>query len=254
MQMPQVVLITAFVFASAILSEYVQLISDRGSFLASVWGRSKCDACSKNIPWYALIPIFGRLIAKSKCVHCGKKVSNKYFWFELVFTSFFAGMLILGPASIVTSAVNLSVLLFLYCATWLLMYEDARNYSVPVSWLVVWAISFGGSWYLFGERQVFLLDALLMAGVLILSLLVVVIRKPKEERDLSSLFGGADFIALGVFALFLGFEKTTLILILTLLSSGVFLLWQKRLKIGQRVPLLTVMLPWGLLALLIYAT
>ena len=108
---------------------------------------------------------------------------------------------------------------------------------------------FGISWFVLGARQLFLLDTLFMGGVLGVSLLVVALQKHGGLKSLTTLFGAADLIVLLEFALLLGFQKTTGILLFSMISALAFLVWQKRLKIGQQVPLLTVMLPWGLIAL-----
>lgn len=236
-------------FIGAILSEYIQLISDRGSFLDSIWGRSKCDTCKKEIPWYALIPLAGRFLSKGKCPNCGKHVAWKYFWFELFFIVGWAVILLLWNAQIMSSLLIAVCVLVLYCVMALLMYEDAKNFSVPVAWLVAWSVVFGVTWYVLGAGQLLFVDTLLMACVLGLSLLVVAARKSGGLKSLSTLFGMADVIVLLEFALLLGFQKTTGVLIFSMISAIAFLVWKNRLKIGQQVPLLTVMLPWGLIAL-----
>jgi len=242
--------LTLFVFiVGAILSEYIQLISDRGSFLDSIWGRSKCDSCKKEIPWYALIPLIGRFLSEGKCPNCGKRVAWKYFWFELLFIVGWAAVLLIWIAQIMSSAIAVAIVLSLYCVTALLMYEDAKRFSVPISWLITWAVAFGITWFALGAGPLFIVDTLLMVVVLGLSLLVVSLQKPGGLKSLTTLFGAADLVVLLEFALFLGFQKTTGVLLFSLISVLVFLVWQKRLKIGQQVPLLTAMLPWGLIAL-----
>lgn len=46
--------------------------------------RSMCLSCEKKIPWYANIPLFSWLFLKGRCIHCGSKVSFKYFLIELL--------------------------------------------------------------------------------------------------------------------------------------------------------------------------
>jgi leader peptidase (prepilin peptidase)/N-methyltransferase len=239
-----------WIATAAVLSEYVQLVSDRGTFFGSISGRSRCDSCQKEIPWYSLVPIIGGFFTRQRCSHCGKQISKSYVRFELMFTVIFGVFLFAVPGMQLASFIDIAALLFAYCVTWLLMYEDAKHYSVPVSWLLTWAISFASVWLLFDGGKIYWVDMLLMSAVLVLSVFVVSIRRKTALKELSSLFGGADVIVLGVITVFMGFEKTTFILILTLLTSGVYLLWQKRLKVGQRVPLLTMMLMWGLAVLL----
>lgn len=244
------IIFIAFAFSGLVLSEYVQLISDRGSFLESLWGRSKCDSCKETIPWYGLLPLVGRFLLKEKCPHCGKKISWNYFIFEAIFgVGWFASLIFLYLSG-TTSVLVLSLFLLLYCATWLLMYEDGKNYSVPVSWLISWCVIYVLTWYFVSiSHHVYLPDVLLMAGTLGLALLSVAIRKPKQERSISKLFGAADFIVLFLFVILLGFQSTTFILVLTMINAIVYLLTKNQLHSGQKLPLLTVMLPWGYLLL-----
>lgn len=237
--------------AGIILSEYVQLISDRGSFFDSILGRSHCDSCKKEVPWYALIPFFGRFLSKGQCPHCGKKIAWKYFHFEVLFSSGWVALLVTLVYFGTTSHIVFAASLLLYCATALLMYEDYKSYSVPVSWLVSWMFIFAATWWSVGGGRIFYADTFLMIGVLFLSLGVVYIRKPKESRSFSNLFGAADILVLILFSLLLGFQKTTWVLIFSMVGAILFLLFQKRLRVGQRLPLLTVMLPWGIIALLL---
>lgn len=244
------IIILAFSFSGLVLSEYVQLISDRGSFLNSLWGRSQCDSCKTTIPWFGLIPLLGRFLLKGSCPTCGKHVSWKYFQFEVIFGLGWIASLAFFYINSITSPLILAVYLLLYCTSWLLMYEDGKHYSVPVSWLISWGITYVLAWFFTSStHQVYPPDTLLMAATLGLALVSVALRKPKEERSISQLFGAADFIVLFLFVLLLGFQYTTVILVLTMINAVLYLLMRKQLKAGQRLPLLTVMLPWGYLLL-----
>jgi hypothetical protein len=91
-----------------------------------------------------------------------------------------------------------------------------------------------------------------MISVLAVSVFVVALQKPKEERSVGSLFGAADLLVLVLFSLLLGFQATTTVIIFTMINAILFLFFQRRLRIGQQLPLLTVMLPWGFIALLLF--
>ncbi|WKZ24159.1 MAG: prepilin peptidase [Candidatus Dojkabacteria bacterium] len=239
-----------FFLLGVLLSEYVQLISDRGTFIGSLFGRSRCDSCQTPLPWWALLPVFGRLLTKSRCFYCNKKISRRYFWFEILFISGWGAVLAGLYAYNMVETPFLAATLLLYSTTALIMYEDYKNYSIPVSWLVSWSIMFAGMWYLYFTGPVYFVDAGLILTVLLFSLAFVLLRKRYKLKQVGDLFGAADVIVLLLFALFLGFQKTTWILLLSLVGAFAFLLLEKRLKQGQQIPLLTVMIPWGVIALL----
>lgn len=49
----------------------------------SLWGRSYCPKCRKNIAWYDNLPIISYFFLNRKCRHCKKKISIQYPAVEL---------------------------------------------------------------------------------------------------------------------------------------------------------------------------
>lgn len=47
-------------------------------------GRSHCDFCKKQIPWFDLIPVFSFFILRRKCRFCNSKISFQYPLVELM--------------------------------------------------------------------------------------------------------------------------------------------------------------------------
>jgi len=50
----------------------------------SLWTRSECPNCHKQINWYDNIPVLSFLLLKTKCRNCKKKISWQYPAVELV--------------------------------------------------------------------------------------------------------------------------------------------------------------------------
>lgn len=246
------VLYLYWLVAGLFISEYVQLISDRGSFIKSAIGRSLCDYCSKEIPWYVLIPIIGRFFVKEQCPYCHHKIARKYLLFEVIFGLYWALALWLYSINVMYSHIGVAALLFAVSCSWLLIYEDLRHFSVPLPWFVTWIVSYVGVWYVLGNRQLYWLDALLAVVSIGLSLFTVSLSKRQEQVDIGSMFGIADTLALIVIALLLGFSQTTVVLVGALILSIGYLVIGKRLKIGQKIPFLTMLLPWSTLLLLFF--
>ncbi len=46
-------------------------------------GRSRCDHCKRQIPWYDNIPLVSFLLLRGKCRHCGKQISEYHPVLEL---------------------------------------------------------------------------------------------------------------------------------------------------------------------------
>ncbi|HEY8109119.1 MAG TPA: prepilin peptidase [Patescibacteria group bacterium] len=48
-----------------------------------VSGRSRCDRCKTQIPWYHNVPLVSFLLLRGKCHHCGKPISEYHPTLEL---------------------------------------------------------------------------------------------------------------------------------------------------------------------------
>ncbi len=79
-------IVGAFVFAyGASIGSFLNVVAwrlprGRALFLPA----SSCPHCGGKIPVYALIPVFGYLFIRGKCVHCGTKISAHYPLVELI--------------------------------------------------------------------------------------------------------------------------------------------------------------------------
>ncbi|MCG2690937.1 prepilin peptidase [Candidatus Parcubacteria bacterium] len=50
----------------------------------SMWNRSYCPKCRKQIAWYDNIPVLSFILLRGKCRHCGKPISWQYPIVELI--------------------------------------------------------------------------------------------------------------------------------------------------------------------------
>lgn len=55
-----------------------------------VTGRSKCPSCDAQIAWFENIPVFGYLVLRGRCRHCGTSISPRYLWIEIACAVLFA--------------------------------------------------------------------------------------------------------------------------------------------------------------------
>ncbi len=60
------------------IGSFLNVLIDRWITGESILGRSYCDYCKKQIPWYDLIPILSFVILKGKTRCCHKKISFYY--------------------------------------------------------------------------------------------------------------------------------------------------------------------------------
>lgn len=57
-----------------------------------VTGRSHCPSCGTQIAWFENIPVFGYLVLRGKCRHCGARISARYPLIEATCAVLFAAL------------------------------------------------------------------------------------------------------------------------------------------------------------------
>jgi prepilin signal peptidase PulO-like enzyme (type II secretory pathway) len=76
-------LIFIFIFG-LIIGSFLNCLIWRLHTEESMWSRSYCPKCKKQIVWYDNIPIFSYIFLLGKCRHCSKKISWQYPVVEFV--------------------------------------------------------------------------------------------------------------------------------------------------------------------------
>jgi len=111
----------------------------------SVWGRSKCPKCHKQLTWYDNIPVLGWLMLRGKCCYCKGGISPQYILMEAVVASLF-------------------VLVFLF------------NIDFDFNRLmdILWSVSFDWHWFLSLLRDWFFLSALVLIFIMDLDWYVII--------------------------------------------------------------------------------
>lgn len=100
---------------------------------------SSCDNCQKEIPKWALIPVFGALFSRFTCSHCGQKFSSRMAIMEFSAAIFFVGLyLFANNIGFINNGneteITLSAKLFLLSLTAgifsLIAFEDWKNHYI----------------------------------------------------------------------------------------------------------------------------
>ena len=74
------------------LGSLTKVIADRSLNSRSLWGRSYCEYCKKQIAWYDLFPFFSYFLLKARCRNCKKPLSFEYPLIELLMGLLIAGV------------------------------------------------------------------------------------------------------------------------------------------------------------------
>ncbi|WP_439426211.1 prepilin peptidase [Oenococcus alcoholitolerans] len=60
-------------------------MADRSNKKESIFGFSKCDSCKKRIRMIALLPVFGWIICRGKCLYCKNNINYFYPLIEFAY-------------------------------------------------------------------------------------------------------------------------------------------------------------------------
>lgn len=161
----------------------------------TIFGRSHCPDCSKQIAWYDNIPLLSFILLKGKCRACSKKISWQYPLVELIMGLLFClAFLNFGnsPLLLIKSFIALSVLILVFIF-------DFRWYLIPVSalfWGGIVIIILGALAYPYnlGAYLFSLIIALALAGLFFGAQYLITRGKGLGEGDIwLGLFLGALF-------------------------------------------------------------
>jgi len=98
----------------------------------TIFGRSHCLKCLKQIDWFDNIPVLSFILLRGKCRHCSKKISWQYPLVELITgILFYIAFLHFGetPLVLLKSFVIIAILVLVFIF-------DFRWYLIPVSSLI----------------------------------------------------------------------------------------------------------------------
>ncbi len=98
----------------------------------TIFGRSHCPKCLKQIDWYDNIPLFSFIFLRGRCRHCSEKISWQYPLVEFIMgLLFYVSFLNFGasPILLLRSFIIISVLVLVFVF-------DFRWYLIPVSALL----------------------------------------------------------------------------------------------------------------------
>ena len=182
------------------------------SFLS---GRSHCTSCGHELGVLELIPVFGWIILKGRCRHCGEKIPFRYPLTELSF----ALITILCLLQFDLTLLGLRNYIFL-CLLFLLTLTDIDAMIIPdgchIIAILVW-IAFA-PFLLQGWADLgFHLLAMLVYGGGLLLVSLIMDRVLGRES-----LGGGDIKLFGVIGLYMGMIGTLFVMITACLTGLIF--------------------------------
>jgi prepilin signal peptidase PulO-like enzyme (type II secretory pathway) len=170
-------------------------------------GKSLCDNCNRNLSWYELIPIFSFIFLKGKCSSCKMKISNFYFFSEILLGMSF--LLLYFISSPVLFFVLLSILYF-----WAV--SDFHYQSIPknitdlvlVVSFVIWLL------FLIYDFDFFRIYPLLLSAGMALIIYIISLKK--------KIFGLGDIIIFFTLSFWFELSLFVSVLLYSIIIGGLF--------------------------------
>jgi len=234
------ILFFIFILGSVVGSFLNVVIFRLGTEDKIVNSRSKCLACSHQLAWYDLFPVFSFLSLGGKCRYCKIKISWQYPLVEIVTGAFFVLLFVknfTGYNPNLFSVIFYVLLVYIFSSLAVIFVYDLRHYIIPDE-VIYPAIAIGFvfvllSFYVGGYDAYYLANHAISAAIAGgFFLFLVVVTKGKG-------MGGGD-VKLGLLmGLVLGFPEIFLALFLSFVSGalvGVTLIIFGKKKMKSMVP------------------
>lgn len=122
---------------------FLNVLIDRLPKGQTIWGRSHCDWCKRQLTWYELIPVVSWITQGARCRRCHKPISIQYPLVELASGLGFVFLYMYSfqsPTILVSQYLLLSSLLVIFVA-------DLKYQIIPDSMILIGVIgAIGGIW------------------------------------------------------------------------------------------------------------
>ncbi|HDQ16660.1 MAG TPA: prepilin peptidase [Candidatus Vogelbacteria bacterium] len=176
--MSLVVVLTGFSFLlGLVIGSFLNVVICRYNTGETLWGRSRCFTCGRELSFKELFPLLSFLIQKGKCRNCLSKISWQYPIVEFLTALLFALSFLKISSGVDISMVTRPSFWAALFSAWafiailiVIAVYDYRHKIIP-DFLVVLAIFLGllGAWLSlersgFANQMIFALHGLLLAG------------------------------------------------------------------------------------------
>lgn len=171
-----------------------------------VKGRSHCDSCGHTLSWRDLIPIISYLARKGRCAYCKAPIPRSSLYGEIILAVAFVLTTIRFDLSL-----ELILMLVFICILYLVSITDMYDRMIPDSALLV-GIVVRIIYFVFVEQFTVKGALILLANGLSISLPMLILVLIMEKILKKEAMGGGDIKLIFVIGLFIGWEKSLLML------------------------------------------
>lgn len=222
-----IILLLGLYFGSFITAIALRISADQKIFVKY----SKCDFCNKKLSMLNLIPIFGYLFCKGKCVNCKQKISIEYTLWEILHSVLWCINYI---------ALHHSIILFtIFCAiTSLLVFISIIDiktmyiYDAHIVFLFLLFLLF------FWQKNILYINAISFIKALIPLAFKAIYEKMREliTKEKIVVLGMGDVKLFAILFFFLDFYKIAVIVGLAGVLGVLFFYFKKRTYANNYYP------------------
>lgn len=134
--MESIFAVLVFIFG-LLIGSFINVLSLRFGFSENSRPRSECQACTKQLHWYELVPLVSYIVLCGKCSVCESKISLQYPLVELLTGVLFAWAYLAALPLLNVLALVPLVLVFAFWALFvLLLVYDVRHTLVPLHFVL----------------------------------------------------------------------------------------------------------------------
>lgn len=211
------------------IGSFLNVLIDRLPKDETIWGRSYCDNCKKQLKSIDLVPIFSYLALKGKCRFCGKKINIRYPLVEILTAVLFVvGFLYLPALSLTVRMFQLALI----SALIVIFFADLRYRIIPDQMLILAGI-IGLMIFIFQGSESSLILFRFVEGLLV-ALPIYLIYAISSGRamgfgdvKLSYVIGLIFGIQVGLIALYIAFVLGAIV--------GIYLIATKKKKLKSQI-------------------
>ncbi len=119
----------AFIFGTAVGS-FLNVVIWRLPREEGIQGRSHCPHCSHQLVWHDLVPVLSILLQRGRCKYCGKPVSLRYPFVEVLVGTLFALAMWIFPVVDLPSAVMYTKIVIAVAICVIVFAIDLEHYLI----------------------------------------------------------------------------------------------------------------------------
>lgn len=196
-----------------VIGSFLNVLIDRLPKDQSIFGRSYCDHCHKQLEERDLIPLVSYFLLKGKCRNCGKKISAFYPLVEILTAATFVLVFLYAPTN---EIIGRLLYIGFFSALIVVFFSDLKYQVIPDEILIA-LLAFSASIFLFEGKSLYFMGLRILDGVGVMLPILIIFFLTKRKG-----IGLADAKLALILGFFLGFWGGLASLYLAFVAGAIY--------------------------------